>query len=134
MSEFKSWDELTRNEQLHAEYYDFYKEVHGIRPRWIFVDGGEPAYTEQEMDDMLLRLVEESKAVFAEEERRQQEAVIAFELRVEQTIDSGAKDRQTAVRWIIEAEGQGYEDLGYVEYCLGIPYGYLKKVVDQVAA
>lgn len=35
MSNFKSWDELSRKEQLIEIHYDFYKEVYGIRPRWV---------------------------------------------------------------------------------------------------
>ena len=31
----KSWEELSRKEQLAATHYDFYKDVHGIRPRWM---------------------------------------------------------------------------------------------------
>ena len=38
MSELKSWEELSYKEQLAAQHYDFYKDVHGIRPRWMNYD------------------------------------------------------------------------------------------------
>jgi len=31
--EFKSWEELTKVEQLQSTYSDYYKDVHGFRPR-----------------------------------------------------------------------------------------------------
>ena len=33
MSDFRTWDELSEVEQLQCEYSDFYKDVHGFRPR-----------------------------------------------------------------------------------------------------
>lgn len=120
--------ELTRNEELHGEYYDFYKEVHGIRPRWIYSEQG-PVYTEQEMEQMLKRLAAEAKVVFAQEEAAQKAAVQVFEQRVAEVIASGAKDRETAIRWLFDAEEDQYVagDPDYYCYLHGLPYGYFKK-------
>ena len=128
---FKTWEELSRNEQLHSEYYDFYKEVHGIRPRWIWADGGVPAYTEQEMEGMLERLAEQAKVVFAEEEARQQEAIQEFEELVESTMKHGARSREHALRWIAEAEHYN-GDWDHICYHYGLPYGYFNKEAANV--
>jgi hypothetical protein len=34
MSEYRTWEELTEAEQLHQTWSDFYKDVHGFRPRF----------------------------------------------------------------------------------------------------
>lgn len=122
---FKTWEEMSHNEKLHSEYYDFYKEVHGIRPRWIYAEGGEPGYSEQQMESMLKQLAEDSVAVFAEEERLEQEAIAKFEAQVAEVIESGAGDRETAIRWI----SQAYDfdgDWDYLCYQLNLPYRYFK--------
>jgi len=31
----KTWNELTRLEQLAITHWDAYKDAHGVRPRWI---------------------------------------------------------------------------------------------------
>lgn len=46
-----------------------------------------------------------------------------FEGIISLAIDYGAKDRTTAVRWIIDGE----TDIGYVEYLYDLPIGYLKE-------
>lgn len=119
----KSWDELSRKEQLAATHYDFYKDVHGVRPRWMNYD----EMSEQELEAELKNLSKQAEVVFAEEHRMQQEAVAKFEVRVADLIASGAKNRETAIRWIDEAEG-GENDDEYLCYLLGLPYGYFRKV------
>ena len=99
---FKSWDELSRNEQLHAEFYDFYKEVHGIRPRWIYGEGGVPMYSEQEMDKMLESLGEEAARVSAAEKQEQDENIRKFEETVAALCKSMNKSRDTMVRWMFD--------------------------------
>ena len=122
---FKTWEELSRNEQLHSEYYDFYKEVHGFRPRWIWAESGVPAYPEQEMEELLQRLAEEAKVVFAAEEAREQENIAKFEETVAGLCKAMNKDRGTIVRWMLDgADCRGDWD----QYCweLGLPFGYFK--------
>ena len=90
---YTTYEEMSYNEQLHAEFYDFYKEVHGIRPRWIYDNGGVPAYPESEMEKMLQALAEEAKDVFAEEKRVEEENVAKFEEQVAALCKSMSKDR-----------------------------------------
>ena len=121
MSEYKSWDELSYKEQLAAEHYDFYKEVHGIRPRWMNYD----AMTVEELEEEMAQLSKEADYVFAEEKRIQEENVAKFEQHITNTICMGARDRETALRWIMDAsEADG--DWEYFCYLNGLPYGYFK--------
>ena len=57
---------------------------------------------------------------------REAEAATAFEARVQQTIEAGAKDRETAIRWLFDAENDPYVfgDPDYYCHSHGLPYGY----------
>lgn len=120
-TEMTTWEEMTRKEQLAATHYDFYKDVHGVRPRWYNYE----AMSEQDLEAELDSLSKQAEVVFAEEKRVQEENVARFEARVADLIACGAKDRETAIRWIHEAE-ETNGDNEYLCYCVGIPYGYVK--------
>lgn len=46
----RSWDELSRVEQLQETFSDFHKDVHGFRPRWMSDDQwNSEAWLEQEI-------------------------------------------------------------------------------------
>lgn len=68
--------------------------------------------------------------------REQEEEAMAlkdFEKRVLDTINTGAGDRKTAIKWILQGEGLEKErDPGYVCYCLGLPYS-MEKEFKEVA-
>ena len=51
---------------------------------------------------------------------------ICFEKRVEETIALGAKNRETAIKWIHDAEDTDNDD-EYLCYRLGLPYTYFKE-------
>ena len=55
----------------------------------------------------------------------QHRAIVRFSERIERMILSGAKDRETALRWIHEADGSN-RDEEYLAYLNGLPYGYFK--------
>lgn len=121
MSEFKSWEELSRKEQLESIVWDMYKEAHGIRPRHMNL----AAMTEAELEAECQRLEEEVK--MADRARREAEAaaVLRFSKRIGEVIKAGAKDRETALRWIHEADGSNGDD-EYLCYINGLPYGFFK--------
>lgn len=123
-----TWEQMSRKEQLAATHYDFYKDVHGIRPRWMNYE----AMTEQELEQELDQLSAEAEVVRAEEERQQAQAVEQFERTVFELIRSGAKDAAMAVRWLHEAHGTD-GDNDYLCFHLGLPYGYIDKTVDKTA-
>lgn len=122
-SVMKSWDELSRKEQLAATHYDFYKDVHGIRPRWMNYD----AMTEEDLEKELDQLGREADAQRIEEEQRHKMNTSILENRIQALIDSGAKNRDGAIRWLHEAHDTNGDD-DYLCYLLDIPYGYFRKV------
>ena len=117
--ELKSWDELSRKEQLEGIYWDMYKEAHGFRPRHIRLD----LCTEAELEADLNRL---QSIINDNEVRRkaaEEKAAHDFEMRVLSLLQTGAKDRAMALRWIHEAEGSNGDD-EYLCYLVGLPYRY----------
>jgi len=118
---FKSWEELTRKEQLAATHYDFYKDVHGIRPRWMNYDG----MTEQELEQELEQLGREAEVQAKEEAEQQKIAIAKFEDRVANLMHSGT-NRERVIAWLMDAEDVN-GDTEYFCYLNGLPYGYFRK-------
>ena len=121
MNEVNTWENLSRKEQLEETVWDMYKEAHGFRPRHLNLT----AMSEDELDALYQNLQMEIER--AEKARRadQAAAVLRFSERVEDIIKSGAKDRETALRWIHEADGSNGDD-EYLCYLNGLPYGFFK--------
>lgn len=123
---FKLWEEMTRKEQLEAEFWDAYKDAYGIRPRHINLS----EMTEDELEKELVTLGEIIGRQELNRVLREAEAARKFEERILSVIETGAKDRETALRWIME--GAGYDaEYGWntemIEWEMGLPYGYLKE-------
>ena len=100
----KHWNELTPLEQAHETYSDMYKDAHGVRPHndvsnWTLAD------FEKEFE-YLGRVIKED---MEREEAEQERAINDFEARVRATIEAGAKDRATAIRWIDTATAEQHE-------------------------
>jgi hypothetical protein len=119
-TEMTPWEQMSRKDQLAATHYDFYKSVHGVRPRWFNYD----EMSEQELEAEMESLSKEAEVVFAQEAKAEAEAIVVFEARVSDLIASGAENRETAIRWIHEAEGSD-GDSDYLCFLVGVPYGYL---------
>lgn len=120
--EFPSWEQMSEIEQLHSIWYDAYKDARGFRPRGQDVGHWTAEDFRQELDSL-------SKEIDrAEQARREDEAraVIKFSKRVQQTINSGAGDYETALRWIHEADGTNGDD-EYLAYVNGLPYNFFRK-------
>jgi hypothetical protein len=123
MSEFKTWEEMTVLEQMACQYWDMYKDAHGVRPRGIDTSN----WTEEDFlkeFEYLAKVIEQEEAQRRQDEER---AMHDFEMRVLNLQMSGAKSREQALRWIHEAEETNGDD-EYLCYCLGLPYGYFRKV------
>lgn len=123
-TEFKSWEELTRKEQLESIFWDAYKDAHGFRPRHINVSAMSEAELEAELEDLGKLIDQQEKARIADE----QKAIVKFGKRIEDTIKSGAGDRETALRWIMDAD-DARGDWEYLCYLNGLPYGFFKQAV-----
>lgn len=118
--------EITELEQLHSDYSDLYKDVHGIRPRWAkfsTVEEAEAAYNQ---------LAAYAEQVFAEEEVQEQLRVKQFEVTVAKLIKVGANTRETAIRWLADANDVG-NDYHFLCWSLGLPYNYFNNLQHQSA-
>lgn len=113
--------EMTRKEELAAIYWDFYKEVYNVRPRWIDFD----ACTEADLEQMLDSLDAQAKVEFARQAAAEQAAVDAFEKTVTQAIALGARDRETALRWLMEGSACN-GDWDFLAWEHGLPYHYFR--------
>lgn len=120
----QTWEQLSRRDQLLSIYSDVYKDVHGFRPR----GGNISLMSEDDLEAQILILHAEVSTEERERESREQQAAHRFEQRVLKTIESGAGDRETAIRWIHEAEDTD-GDAEFLCFRLGLPYDYLQKAV-----
>ena len=112
---------------LETTIWDMYKEVHGIRPRFMDMSSMSIKELEAEIDSLDKQLTE----VIAREKAAQAESITAFEKHVVNTICMGAGNRETALRWIMDGSEAG-GDWEYFSYLHGLPYSYFKTM--QVAA
>ena len=120
--ELKSWEEMSVVEQYACQFWDMYKDAYGIRPRGIDTSTWTEAEFEAEFINLNKVIEQEHKARLESEER----AAHDFEMRVLGLLQSGAKDREMALRWIHEAEGSNGDD-EYLCYLVGLPYRYFIK-------
>ena len=121
--EYPSWENMSDVEQLHSIWWDAYKDAYGFRPRTI-----EVGHWTAEMFRSDLEFL--GKEIERQEQNRRDEEALAverFSKRVQEVIESGAGDRETALRWIMEADDcRG--DWEYLCYQNGLPYGFFKKL------
>ena len=100
---------------------DLHKDAYGFRPThyslWM---------SKEDFDVEIGNLVDESNRAYQRQQEEQDHAVVAFEVKVEEIINSGAKDRNTAIRWLMDADDVDGDE-GFFEYHYNLPYGYLKE-------
>lgn len=122
-TEFTTWEDMTELEQAQCTFWDMYKDAYGFRPRGIDTS----AWT---LDDFTSEFVVLGQAIEREETARkaaEAEAIDKFERHVVNTICMGAGNRETALRWIMDASNAN-GDWEYLCYDLGLPYQYFRKV------
>lgn len=107
-------------------YSDLHKDARGFRP-------GDSGYnywsslTPSEKQVQWNALVRELNKRNDDEQAEQKLAIQRFENQVQHWIEFGANDRETAIRWIKQAEDAENEEDDYLCYRLGLPYGYFVK-------
>jgi hypothetical protein len=114
-------------------YSDLHKDARGYRP-------GESGFnywnslTPDEKQSHWDCLIEDLECRNEERLFYEREAAILFENRVALTVQSGAKDRATAIRWIFEAEGDDYafNDPDYFCFQHGLAYGYFAEIAPNL--
>ena len=118
---FKSWEELSELEQAQEIYSDMHKDAYGFRPRFDYSGWTLDKFNSQV--ELMGQIIEADNKV---EKENQEKSAHDFEMRVLSLLQTGAKDRAMAVRWIHEAEGSN-GDNEYLCFLLGLPYSYFKK-------
>ena len=119
MTEFKSWDEMTDLEKAQCQFWDMYKDAHGVRPRGIDT-------SEWTMEDFTITFDDLANVIRENEDCSKLDelaAVKAFELQIVKLIDSGAKDAETAKRWLMDASDCG-GDWEFFAWSNGLPFRY----------
>jgi len=122
-NEFKSWEEMSVLEQYACTYWDMYKDAYGVRPRGIDTT----LWTESDFEREFVQLGRTIDANYAEQVIAEERAMIAFEMRVQDLMTSGAKSYEMALRWVHEAEGSNGDE-EYLCFLVGLPYGYFRRV------
>lgn len=109
-------------ESLAGHHWDLYKDAHGVRPRGLDTSN----WTVEDFE----KAIEQLNDLCAFNNRREAEAhklsIAAFEERIGKLISMGAKDRETAIRWMHDAEGTG-GDPDSLCYAMYLPWGYFNK-------
>ena len=114
-------------------FSDLCKEVYGTRAPArsghlsVYYDET-PENKQKIWDD----LCDQHEEVMAEEAKAEKRSVARFEALIQDTINLGAGNRETAIRWILE--GEFGEDLshwtfqaGYACYTFNLPYSFEKE-------
>ena len=112
----REWDQLSEKEQLLQYISDEYKRAYGMRPRGDF-------YNNRTVEQLRVDLEELNRYANEQydlEKAREVERLEEFEaklLKLQQ--EHGAKNRMTALRWIVEADEDAQYDPGYFMYMNG---------------
>jgi hypothetical protein len=102
---------------------DLHKDAYGIRPTQRFWHSWDQYSADEKQAewDWLIGKAEERARL----ERDLAQALEIFEARVTESIAAGAKDRNQAIKWILQSEGlDKVRDPGYVCYQLGLSYDH----------
>ena len=126
MEQFKSWEEMSTLEQYACQFWDMYKDAYGVRPRGIDTTD----WTEEQFEAEFVSLSKTIESNYKDQLAQEEKAMHEFEMRMQDLLLSGAKDREMAMRWVHEAEGSDGDD-EYLCFLLGLPYRYF--VVDKTA-
>ena len=104
---------------------DLHKDAYGFRPSELFWEEwiGSTDAERQAIWDSLERALEVSMEIERENEQR---AIERFEALVRVNIDAGAEDRETALRWIMDAS-HANGDWEYLCFKHGLPYRYFER-------
>ena len=92
--------ELDLRDDLLGTISDFYKDAHGVRPSLSRYR----EMTNLQLEAEIQKLGQEVEAAIEQEHQRDLRAVADFQARIQHTIQSGAGDEATALRWTIQPE------------------------------
>ena len=92
--------ELDLRDDLLGTISDFYKDAHGVRPALCRYR----EMTNLQLEAEIEKLGHEVEAAIQQDQQRDLRAVADFQARIQRTVDSGAGDDITALRWTIQPE------------------------------
>lgn len=104
---------------------DLHKDAYGFRPSesfWRTWKTSTDAQKQSEWD----RLAAHMQLAMEQDAANHRTCIARLEDRIAQLIQCGAKDRAMAIRWLDEAY-QTHGDTEFLEWNLGVPFGYLRK-------
>ena len=99
---------MTNSERNETINYisDVYKDVNGIRPRNYNFD----AFSDKDLDEFLADLNKQADDQYWEMRTEQAKSELKFMKLINDTIASGAGNRENALRWIIQGYDNGHID------------------------
>ena len=109
---------------------DAFKDAYGFRPRGILPEW----FTSEQLEDEYDSLERTSNENFNEQIKWDLEAQKEFEEGITRTIEVGAGDRKTALRWMFPAFHCDHFDPGYALYEIGIGYGISDMYIEELRA
>jgi len=115
---------------------DLHKDAYGFRPSVEFSMLWQLSSDDQKQEiwDDLVAIMQRS---IEAEEAAEKAASEAFEGQIQAALLSGAADRETAVRWVVEALDLSEAELTYggehVCFLMGIPFSYTRELDAAVA-
>jgi hypothetical protein len=121
-NEFKSWEEMSELEQAQCTYWDMYKDAYGVRPRGVDTSSWTLEQFEAEFASLATAIEQED----AQRKTAEAEAITKFEQHVTNIICMGARNRETALKWIMDASNAN-GDWEYFCFTQGLPYNYFRK-------
>ena len=116
--------EALERDNLATYIYEGHKDAFGVKGRHYNFEAMSLEELKAEAD-YISRSVREQMELEANMEK---EAVARFEKAIAEYLAMGAEDRETAIRWVLQAEGlENEHDPSYVCYSLGLPYEMAKE-------
>ena len=115
--------DLERDE-LATYIYEGHKDAFGTKGRHYDFKNMTLAELKEEADYISNAV----KNTMQEEAEAEKQKIAEFEAQIKHNMAAGAEDKETAIRWLLDAEGLADEkDMGYICYSLGLPYSMEKE-------
>jgi len=114
-------------DSLITSVYEMHKDAYGVKGRHYDFDN----MSNKELEEELERLCKVAQAEREAEEKFEEAAYQTFLKRIAENIQIGASDKETAIKWILQAEGlENEKDASYICYSLGL--GYDKEYLFEI--
>ena len=116
----------TELQQLMDEYCDSYKDVYGVKARWIYNSGATVAALKSMLASLARQYQEQAECERKHTERSEK---AAREL-IRTFMTLGAKDVAMAIRWIHESQ-ETYGDNRFLDFELCCSYGFIDSILKN---